>query len=114
LAKEKAKALLEGAAAAALEDPGGDCPLAPDVWLKFSILSLDSHGKIYQWKATAKGEGLGVVPALSPLHESKDKEVAPAVEAEAEAPAEAPVAAATMDSADDGTRKKGRKKQRVS
>jgi len=73
---------------------------------------LDLHDKFYQWKATARGEGLGVVPALSPLHESRDKEGAPAEGPEVVIPA----AAATIapDSAEDGTRKQGRKKQRVS
>jgi len=67
LAREQAKALAE-AQAVAEEDPGAQPKMCAHVWLKFSILSLDLHGKIYQWKATARGEGLGVVPALSPLH----------------------------------------------
>jgi len=107
LLKEQAKAM-EGKVKG--DDPGGESslpPLAPDVWLKFSILSLDLHGKVYQWKATARGEGLGVVPALTPLHE--------AAKAKDEALASGGAPESIVKGEKDGALEhKGRKKQRVS
>jgi hypothetical protein len=110
-AEGKQSVSLEDPSLLGQEDPGADRGfprLAPDVWLKFSILSLDLHNKIYQWKATARGQALGVVPALSSLHEPTAKDMFYQGDA---APLVSEIGQGVC-SAGDG-KKKGRKKQRV-
>jgi hypothetical protein len=114
----QAKAKVEGGPIAAPENPENP-PLARGVWIKFTILSLDRHGKIYQWKATAKGEGLGIVSAPLPLEEpGKETKAAPPGEVAEGEVAEEEVAegeVAEGGAAADTPKHTGRKKkQRVS
>jgi hypothetical protein len=94
LSKTAKKKLIKAAQAQAIADdkqetspseaPGAeDSRLAPDMWLRFSILSLDLSEKSYQWKATLRGEALGVVPTVTPLYEPTAKETQADVEAKA-------------------------------